>query len=147
MPKINTDFLKSNNRPLVLIIHPDINTLYEEKKRLQNRFNWPIVSIGKDLSRDMLSGKVTGVAAVQAWLIDQILGDAPGPVMLSEIDLLFEPSFSLDSLILFQRASRFANLVVLWPGMYSGEKVLAYAVPEHAHYRAWRNPDAAVFPL
>jgi len=147
MPRINTDLLRSNTNPLVLIIHPDINTLDEEKKWLQTRFNWPGISIGKDLSRDMLSGKVQGSTAMQAWLDDHVRGAGLGPMLLSEIDLLFEPSLSLDPLKLFQQASRFTRLIVLWPGIYSIEKVLSYAVPEHAHYRTWRNPDAYVLAL
>jgi hypothetical protein len=147
MPKINTDFLQSNNEPLVLIVHPDIHTLDEEKKGLQTKFAWQVVSIGKILSRDMLSGQVSGAATVQAWLIDQVRGATSSPILLSDIDLLFEPSFKLDPLILFQRASRFTRLVVLWPGKYSIDRVLSYAVPEHQHYRTWRNPDADIFPL
>ena len=147
MSKINTDNLKSNSGPLVIIVHPDIHLLDEEKNLLQTKFDWPVIPIGKILSRDMLSGQVNGAAAVQAWLVDQIRGFAFGPILVSDIDYLFEPSFKLDPLILFQRASRFNKLIVLWPGMYSKEKVLSYAVPEHSHYRTWRNPDAEVLPL
>lgn len=147
MPEINIDILKSNNRPLVLIVHPEIHALDEEKKVLQTRFDWPVVSIGKILSRDMLSGQVSGAAAVQAWLIDQVRGAVSSPMLLSDIDLLLEPGFKLDPLILFQRASRFTRLVVLWPGTYTHDRVLSYAVPEHNHYRTWRNPDADIFPM
>jgi len=147
MPKINTDILINNNRPLVLIVHPEIQILDEEKKELQTRFGWPVLSIGKDLSRAMLSGQVSGAGTMQDWLIGQVRGAASGPILLSDIDLLFEPSFKLDPLIIFQRASRFNRLVVLWPGTFSQEKVLTYAVPEHNHYRTWRNPNAYVFPL
>jgi hypothetical protein len=103
MPKINTDILNNNNKPLVLIVNPDIQTLDEEKKQLQTRFEWPILPIGKVLSRDMLSGKVSGAAVVQAWLVDKVRGASSGPILVSDIDLLFEPSFKLDPLILFQR--------------------------------------------
>jgi len=147
MPKINTDILKENNRPLVLVVHPQIHILDEEKKRLQTRFDWPVISIGKVLSRDILSGQVSGAIAVQAWLIDRVRGATSSPILLSDIDLLFEPGFKLDPLILFQRASRFTSLVVLWPGTYTIDKVLSYAVPEHKNYRTWRNPDADIFPL
>jgi len=147
MPKINTDILKRNNKPLVLVVHPEIHILDEKNKRLQTKFDWPVVSIGTDLSKDMLSGQVSGAVAVQAWLIDRVRGAPSSPILLSDIDLLFEPSFKLDPLILFQRASRFNRLVVLWPGTYSKDKVLSYAVPQHKNYRTWRNPDADIFPL
>jgi hypothetical protein len=147
MPKTNTDFFIEFQKPLVLIVHPDIFTLDEAKKELQTKFNWTVLSIGQVLSRDMITGQVSGAAGVQAWLSDQVRGTASGPILVSDIDLLFEPSFKLDPLIIFQRASRFTKLIVLWPGMYSKDIVLSYAVPEHRHYRTWRNPDAEVFPL
>jgi hypothetical protein len=147
MLKINTDYLKSNNRPLVVIVHPEIYTLDEEKKDLQTRFDWVVVSIGNDLSKDMLSGQVSSAATVQAWLIDRVRSAPSSPILLSDIGFLFEPSFKLDPLILFQGASWFNRLVVLWPGNYSKDKVLSYDVPEQNHYRTWRNPDADVFPL
>ena len=147
MPKINTDILKGNNRPLVVIVHPEIHSLDEAKRDLQARFNWPIISIGKDLSMDILSGQINGVADAQEWLTNRVRSASSSPILISDIDLLFEPGFKLDPLILFQRASRFNRLVVLWSGTYSKEKVLSYAIPEHNHYRTWRNPDADIVPL
>ncbi len=147
MPEINTDFFQNNYEPLVLIVNPVIHTLEEEKKSLLTRFNWPIISIGKDLSRDMVSGQVIGTTAIQTWLMDQLGVFNSSPILISDIDLLFEPRFKLDPLILFQRASRLSRMIVFWPGTFNNENVLSYAVPEHQHYRTWRNPEAKILTL
>lgn len=64
----------------------------------------------------------------------------PGPLLVTQIDLLFEPSLGLDPLALLRSASRQRTLMVAWPGSYESG-VLAYAVPEHSHYRTWPKPD------
>jgi hypothetical protein len=145
--KINTDFLRKNQGALVLLVHPDIMILDQAQKECLENFHWPAISIGKTLSEDFLSGKLSDMASVQSWLTERVREIPIGTILLLEVDILFEPSFHLDPLVIFKRSSRFNHLVVLWPGTYSNDKVLSYAVPEHIHYRTWRNPDADIFPL
>ena len=64
----------------------------------------------------------------------------PGPLLVIDTDVFFEPSLQLDPLLLFQRASRQLPLVVTWAGSFEHGR-LNYAVSEHAHYRLWRSPD------
>jgi hypothetical protein len=47
---------------------------------------------------------------------------------------------------LLRDASRATRIVVAWPGSYSDD-TLAYALPEHGHYRTWRRPDAQIARL
>jgi hypothetical protein len=67
-------------------------------------------------------------------------------VLCTHIDLLFTPALQLDPLMLFRHLGKTAPLVVCWPGEYHDD-VLSYAVPEHAHYRTWRHPDALIVTL
>lgn len=140
------DFLTQNRRDLTILVHPIVQHLDDMFNTLTTSNQWSVISIGKTLSADMISGKVSGPSAVQAWLIEQVRGIKPGPVLLHGIDLLFEPTFKLNPLAIFQQASRFTPLIVFWPGTYSNQ-VLAYAVPEHHHYRTWRNPIASIVNL
>ena len=127
--------------PCVLLAQVDIGRLDAAGCALSGRFGWPIMTVGDQLSaallavaprrRPRMAGQV--IAEAVGWL-------APGPVVCSGIDLLFEPALELDALRLLREASRAVPLVVLWPGQYQ-ERVLSYAVPEHAHYRAWRQTD------
>lgn len=71
---------------------------------------------------------------------------SPGPILCTNVDLLFEPTLKLDPLRLMRDASRVTRLVVTWPGSY-GDGVLAYAVPDHGHYRTWRKPEVFIKAL
>lgn len=71
---------------------------------------------------------------------------SPDPVLCTNIDLLFEPTLKLDPLRLMRDVSRVTRLVVTWPGSYV-DSVLAYAVPDHSHYRIWRKPEVFIMVL
>jgi hypothetical protein len=130
--------------PCRLLVHSDIESLEQAADSLLRRTGWPRLSIGRELSA-ALSAELPRdrPRAGARWLTSHLAAMAPGPVICSEIDLLFEPSLSLDALALLRAASRLTRLVVIWPGS-SAENVLTYAVAEHDHYRAWRRPEADV---
>jgi hypothetical protein len=127
--------------PCVLLTQTDVGRLNAADRYLSDRFGWPVLSISDQLGAVLLSvapkrrSRIAGQAAADA--IGQL---APGPVVCSHIDLLFEPALELDPLRLLREASRLAPMVVLWPGQYQA-RVLSYAVPEHAHYRTWRQTE------
>ena len=128
----------------LLLVHPDPRELEERANRLHVAYGWARLPVGKELSAALLGEMPARRPAVaQRWLGDRLAELAPGPVLCTEIDLLFEPSLLLDPLALLRCASRLARLIVAWPGSYADD-VLTYATPEHAHYRAWRQPDMAV---
>ncbi len=127
--------------PCVLLTHTDVGRLRAADDFLALRFGWPELSIGQQVSAALL-----GVAP-RRWprMVGQAMSHAisslaPGPILCGDIDLLFEPALELDPLRVLREASRLAPLVVLWPGEYQA-RVLSYAVPEHTHYRTWRQTE------
>lgn len=62
------------------------------------------------------------------------------PVMLHEIELLFEPTLQLDPLRALKAASRSRILFALWPGVFEGGN-LTYAEPGHPEYKQYRPAD------
>jgi hypothetical protein len=127
--------LKSN--PLTLIADPNIQVLAHFQKELPR--DWDVISIGKELSSFLISQGVTDYTqTIHKWLDSYLRKRAPGPIVCTDIDILFYPPFNLDPLILFRQIGRHARLIVLWPGTYK-DGVLTYAVPEHQHYRFWKN--------
>ena len=139
--------LRQNTAPLLILAHTEITVLERAKQDIQSGRGCSVFSIGKKLSSDLISGQIGNISSTQPWLIDQVRNLQPTPVLVVDIDLLFDPGFHLNPLSIFQQASRIANLIVLWPGSYSANKVLAYAVPEHHHYNTWRNPDAIILKI
>lgn len=101
---------------------------------------WPKFALGQELSNILLSEGDNRTIVARQWLETTLIGKAPGPVICTDIDLLFEPSLALDPLVIFRQIARHTTLVILWPGSYE-DSVLSYATPEHKHYRFWRNPQ------
>jgi hypothetical protein len=131
----------------VLTVHPDVVRLRREAARLAEANGWPTVAIGPGLAEALLSTPRSQRSGAAERTCRALLeGRRPGPVVCTEIDLLFSRSLSLDALAIFREASRVTALVVAWPGTFS-DGVLAYAVPEHSDYRTWRNPEVYISSL
>jgi len=81
--------------------------------------------------------------AARQWMKTHLREMSPDPILCTNIDLLFGLTLELDPLRLMRDASRVARLVVAWPGSYVND-VLAYAVPDHSHYRTWRKPEVLI---
>ena len=121
--------------PLTLLVDRDLETL----QRAGSAGTVEIISIGKGLSEFLITegGSDRTQLAIQ-WLESTLREKAPGPVLCTDISLLFEPSLRLDPLVLLRRISRYTALIVHWPGEFRNG-VLSYAVPEHNHYRHWKD--------
>jgi hypothetical protein len=127
--------------PCCLLVSRDVAVLARAAIEAQRLFAWSVVSMDDVVCEPLLSLPVTARAEQVNGLIDMALkAYEPGPVLVIDTYVLFEPSLQLDPLLLFQRASRMLSLVVTWAGTYEHGR-LSYAVPEHAHYRLWRTPD------
>ena len=127
--------------PCALVTDTDIARLGSAARLVASQTGWRAVSVGGMLSAALLDvpSKRRPQVARLAFL-QQIERLAPGPLLCSDIDLLFEPTLELDPLHLLRDASRQAPLAVFWPG--AGEDgMLSYAVPAHAHYRTWRQTE------
>ena len=134
----------STSRPCLLLVHPETPRLNDATHNLLSTYDWPHLPIGKELSAVLLSQTPRRRPLMANRWMKTRLGDyAPGPALCTDIDLLFEPSLSLNPVRLFKDAGRITRLIVAWPGTYRDD-VLAYAVPNHAHYRTWRNPKILI---
>lgn len=127
--------------PCLLLVHPEIICLKQAQERAVHHYGWPVLSVGQSLSQSLLSvaPKRRPHMAPRAFT-EAVQAYRPGPVLCTNIDLLLEPTLYLDPLRLVKKASRRTTLVVTWPGTFVDD-VLAYATPEHAHYRTWSQPD------
>lgn len=130
--------------PCLLVVHPDIRRLDHAAQEFLSTYGFPHLSVGQELSANLLAETPRRrPLRANRWMKTRIGDLAPGPALCTEIDLLFEPTLSLNPLRLFKDASRITRLVVTWPGAYEGD-VLAYAVPDHSRYRTWRRPEVAI---
>ena len=131
----------------LLVVHPEIRRLEAAANELVSAYGWPRLSVGGEVSAVLRVVPPARYPRAASRCIDANVGQmAPGPVLCTEIDVLFEPALKLDPLALLRQTSRQTALVVTWPGSYVDE-LLAYAAPEHGHYRAWHRPGILVVRL
>lgn len=121
----------------LLFVHADPFRLEKATSALEERYGWRRWPIGRELSTALLDVPVQDrESAARRWFRADVDARRLGPILVTDIALLFEPSFLLDPLRLMLEASRRTPLIVAWPGILEGDH-LAYAVPEHSHYRTW----------
>jgi hypothetical protein len=144
--KAVSDFLGTAHACL-LLVHPDVRGLEDAASELLSMYGWPRLSVGRELSAALLS-ETPGRRSREArrWMKARLGEMSPGPVLCTDVDLLFEPTLELDPLALLRDVGRMTRLVVAWPGSYRHD-VLAYAVPGHSYYRTWRRPGVPIVPL
>jgi len=131
----------------VLLVHPDVRVIQRYAQEVAAALGVQPVSVGKELSGLLLNEPPQARARLaRSWLLNTATRQAPGPLVLTDVDLLFEPAWALDPLALFRSASRSARLIVAWPGNHA-QDVLAYAVPEHSAYRTWHHPGVHIINL
>lgn len=125
----------------LLLLHPDPARLRQAIGQLSAVFDWPVWAVGAGLCAALLDETPPARPAAAAhWFRETCAAYRPGPVIVSDIALLFEPSLELHPLRLLLDVSRQTKLIVAWPGAVDGDR-LAYAVPEHGHYHQWPVSD------
>jgi hypothetical protein len=136
--------------PCFVLVHPHISTLQTTAERLVDYYGWPMISIGTIVSQALLDVlPQRRPSQIRPVLHQALRHTSTGPILCTDIDLLFEPSLSLNPLRLLRDGSRQTPLIVMWPGQVD-DTTLGYAVPEHAHHRTWPRGelcDGCIVPL
>lgn len=129
----------------LLIVHPDVSTLEDVVSHLHQEHEWPLLDISGQLSKGLLSISARRRSRyARTWIQDACKNVGAELVICKDIDLLFDQSLKIDPLQLFRQISREQKIIVAWPGTFKKD-TLSYAVPEHAHYDTWQNPEVDVY--
>lgn len=142
------EYFQLNEKP-DLAIGVNLNT-----KKLGEIADWvktehlvPLVHINRNISKLLLGKSIAGFSKeIVGWFSEKLKETNPSPILFKEIEILFEPSFTLDPLAIFKQVSRNTSLLVMWPGEYKNS-ILSYASPEHTHYRTWANPGVEIIQI
>ena len=125
----------------MLLVHANVGQLAITAQHILDHYDWPNCSLGSVLSQELLSVPVKKrPSQAKRAFTNTIRTHGAGPLLCTDIDLLFDPSLSLDALHLLREASRQTSIVVTWPGTFENG-VLAYATHLHAHYQTWTQTD------
>jgi hypothetical protein len=110
--RVIADFLRTSHTCL-LFVHREIRRLENTAAGLASGYGWPCLAVGRELSDALLAEQPQRRSrAVRRWMSARLGEMAPGPVLCTGIDLLFEPTLSLDPLRLFRDAGRTTRLTL-----------------------------------
>ena len=139
------DYFSLNHKPnLAIGINLSIEELHKVANWIVSEYHLPAITLNKELSQLLIRKQQANYSKeIIDWISQSINEIEEEPILLTDIDILFEPSFNLDPLVIFRQTSRNKNLLILWPGEFRNNK-LSYATPEHAHYRNWGNPGIEI---
>ncbi len=110
-------------------------------EEIEMRTGAPRINLGLELSERLLELSKEERPLNAQYLFEDIVSEhcnqkGTQTVLLDNIEVLFDPSLSINVLPLLQKVSKNTTLVVAWPG-YVKDGYLGYAEPGHSEYNLW----------
>lgn len=129
------DDINSLNSKLVLLIGPPRSGKTALLAQLSKRRNVPVLNVGAELGRQLLTVPCTYRHLRSAELMKGLTNEAArqGLLLLDNVELLFDRTLQLNALNLLKRHAHARRVIAVWPGELR-ERRLSYATighPEH----------------
>lgn len=106
-------------------------------------FGTSVINVNLALSSEPLELTAKQRSLRLPGILGQIVGKAPSPVVLDNLEILFDKDLKQDPLRLLQGLSRNHAVVASWNGKSSDGRLL-YAEPGHPEYRRYDAVDALI---
>ena len=106
-------------------------------------FATSVVNVNLALSNELLEQTAKQRALRLPGILDEITGKAPSPLVLDNLEILFDKDLQQDPLRLLQSISRNRAVVASWNGNIKSGKLL-YAEIGHPEYRSYDSVDALI---
>ena len=111
--------------------------------KLADDLGTSVININLGLSRELLDLTVRQRSLRTVSILDQIVDKAGSPVVLDNLEILFDRELKQDPLRLLQGISRNRSVVASWNGIINSGRLL-YADPGHPEYRCYEQVDALI---
>lgn len=120
-------------------------------QRLGDELGGQIINVNLALSSRMLDltprQRTTHAPDLLNAVIGEYLESHPaGPLLLDNLEILFDHTLHVDPLRLLEKMSRNHTIVATWHGLYEQGK-LTYATFGHPEYKNYESVDAVVVPM
>lgn len=103
----------------------------------------PVININLELSAQLLELTAKQRALHLSGLLDQIAATGSSPLVLDNLEILFDKELKQDPLRLLQGISRNNSVVASWNGTAERGKLI-YAEPGHPEYRSYDLIDTLI---
>lgn len=105
--------------------------------------NTSVVNVNLAISSQLLELTTKQRPLKLPRVLGQIVDNANSPVVLDNLEILFDKSLKQDPLRLLQSISRNRSVVASWNGTVT-DGMLFYAEPDHPEYRRYDSADALI---
>ncbi|MGD9488935.1 MAG: BREX-3 system P-loop-containing protein BrxF [Calditrichaceae bacterium] len=112
-------------------------------REIAKEFGTVVNNVNLLLSNELLELTVKQRSLRLPGILDQIADKAQAPVVLDNLEILFDKGLQQDPLRLLQGISRNRVVVASWNGTYTGGR-LFYAETGHSEYRSYVSVDALI---
>jgi hypothetical protein len=106
-------------------------------------FDTSVINVNLALSSELLELTAKQRSLRLPGILDQIADEAQGPVVLDNLEILFDKELKQDPLRLLQGLSRNRAVVASWNGTMTSGRLL-YAETGHTEYRSYDSVDALI---
>ena len=106
----------------------------------------PVINVNLALSSELLELTAKQRSLRLPGILDQIADQIQSPIVLDNLEILFDKDLQQDPLRLLQSISRNRTLVASWNGSISSGRLL-YAEPGHPEYRSYDTVDALIVSM
>lgn len=132
---------------LVLVVGPPGSGKTAALRAVHTRDGYPYLNVNLALSQALLDVPVSRQPFETPDLLDDLLAEAAPdtPMLLDNLELLFDPSLQLHPLNWLRRIARARTMVASWTGRFE-HGFVTYAEPGHPEYRREPVGDLIVVP-
>lgn len=109
-------------------------------------FGASVVNVNLALSSELLELTATQRSLQLPKILGQVVDKAKSPVVLDNLEILFDNNLKQDPLRLLQGISRNRPIVASWNGTVT-DGMLFYAEPDHPEYRRYDSVDALIVDM
>lgn len=128
---------------LVLLVGPSGSGKTAMLERVGGDLQSDVINVNAVLSELLLDLTAKQRILHCSHLLDQITMAARSPVLLDNIELLFDGQLRQDPLRLLQQLARNRTIVAAWNGAVENDKLI-YAEPGHPEYRSYDAKDLVI---
>ncbi len=115
-------------------------------REIANDFGSSVVNVNLELSSKLLELTPKQRQLKLSRLLDQIVDKTQSPIILDNLEILFDQDLKQDPLRLLQSISRNRAIVASWNGTTTAGRLL-YAETGHPEYRAYNSTDVLIVDM
>lgn len=136
------------NSKLILLVGPSRSGKTQLLRHLSVKLNIEPLNVGLELGR-LLAATPNNKRGFSTGELLREIADRDrnqDPLLLDNLELLFEPSLHVNPLDLVRRLAHSKRVVAVWPGELRGDR-LVYADMSHPEHRDYSRDGAVVFEI